>query len=154
MAIADSPFDRAPEHDRPALSFAGLRKERILASPRFIDGRFRNTARVGAGIKGNPLPIIGEYFFGNEGRVPAAALPVENPVVTWTRAPETGLRATWLGHSTVLLELDGYRVLTDPVFGERASPFSFMGPKRFHPTPVSIAELPPLDAVLVSHDHY
>jgi L-ascorbate metabolism protein UlaG (beta-lactamase superfamily) len=54
----------------------------------------------------------------------------------------------------VLLELGGVRVLTDPVFGERASPVTFAGPKRFHPTPVSIAQLPPLDAVLVSHDHY
>ena len=57
-------------------------------------------------------------------------------------------------HSTVLLELDGFRVLTDPVFGERASPLSFAGPRRFHPVPASLDELPPLDAVLLSHDHY
>jgi L-ascorbate metabolism protein UlaG (beta-lactamase superfamily) len=61
---------------------------------------------------------------------------------------------TWLGHSTVLLELDGRRVLTDPVFGLRASPSSLIGPKRFHPVPASLGELPPLDAVLLSHDHY
>ena len=67
---------------------------------------------------------------------------------------DTGLRVTWLGHSTVLLELDGRRVLTDPVFGDRASPVSFAGPKRFHPVPASIDELPPLDAVVLSHDHY
>jgi L-ascorbate metabolism protein UlaG (beta-lactamase superfamily) len=54
----------------------------------------------------------------------------------------------------VLLEIDGARVLTDPVWGERASPVSFAGPKRFQPVPVSIAQLPPLDAVIVSHDHY
>jgi len=61
---------------------------------------------------------------------------------------------TWLGHSTTLLEIDGLRVLTDPVWGERVSPVSFAGPRRFHPTPVSIENLPPLDAVLVSHDHF
>jgi L-ascorbate metabolism protein UlaG (beta-lactamase superfamily) len=72
----------------------------------------------------------------------------------WTRPPETGLRATWLGHSTVLLEIDGRRILTDPVWGERASPVTFAGPKRFQPVPVPITELPPLDAVVVSHDHF
>jgi L-ascorbate metabolism protein UlaG (beta-lactamase superfamily) len=61
---------------------------------------------------------------------------------------------TWLGHSTLLLEMDGRRVLTDPVFGDRASPVSFAGGKRFHPVPARIAELPKLDAVLLSHDHY
>jgi L-ascorbate metabolism protein UlaG (beta-lactamase superfamily) len=54
----------------------------------------------------------------------------------------------------VLIEIDGHRVLTDPVFGQRASPFSFAGPKRFHPVPARLAELPPLDAVVLSHDHY
>ncbi len=56
--------------------------------------------------------------------------------------------------STVLLEIDGWRVLTDPVWGPRASPSRFIGPKRFQPIPVAIRELPPLDAVIVSHDHY
>jgi L-ascorbate metabolism protein UlaG (beta-lactamase superfamily) len=61
---------------------------------------------------------------------------------------------TWLGHSTVLLELDGKRVLTDPVFGDRASPLSFIGPRRFHPVPAELDELPALDAVVLSHDHF
>jgi glutathione peroxidase len=54
----------------------------------------------------------------------------------------------------MLLEIDGVRILTDPVFGLRASPVSFAGPKRFHPPPVTIEQLPALDAVLLSHDHY
>jgi L-ascorbate metabolism protein UlaG (beta-lactamase superfamily) len=135
-------------------SESGERRERILASPRFHDGRFRNTAPVGPRIKGNPFLVLGEYFFGREGRTPPAALPMDRPLATWATRPETGLRATWLGHSSVLLEIGGYRVLTDPVFAERASPLSFAGPRRFHPVPVSVSELPPLDAVLVSHDHY
>ena len=81
------------------------------------------------------------------------------PIVTLTRAdfaqpPASGLRATWLGHSTVLVEIDGARILTDPVWARRASPSSLVGPKRFHPPPLPIEELPPLDAILASHDHY
>jgi L-ascorbate metabolism protein UlaG (beta-lactamase superfamily) len=95
-----------------------------------------------------------EYFFGGQRRTPPAPLPSMNPLAEWARAPQTGLRATWLGHSTVLVEVDGLRVLTDPVWGERASPFSFAGPKRFQPVPVPISALPPLDAIVISHDHY
>jgi L-ascorbate metabolism protein UlaG (beta-lactamase superfamily) len=64
------------------------------------------------------------------------------------------LRATWLGHSTVLIEIDGLRVLTDPVWGPRASPSRFAGPKRFQPVPVRLRAMPPLDLAVVSHDHY
>lgn len=135
-------------------AYTGRRLERVRASKQFEDGAFRNTAPVGVGIKGNPLPLLGEYFFGKSVREPPAPLPVCDPLPRWNSAPETGFRATWLGHSTVLLELDGARVLTDPVFGERASPVGFAGPRRFHPTPVALDALPPLDAVLLSHNHY
>ncbi|MET0270680.1 MAG: MBL fold metallo-hydrolase, partial [Sphingomonas sp.] len=94
-----------------------------------------------------------DFLCGGERRVPAGPLPSVNPLETWRRGAQSGLRATWLGHSTVLLEIDGWRVLTDPVWGPRASPSRFIGPKRFQPVPVALSELPPLDAVLVSHDH-
>ena len=68
-------------------------------------------------------------------RVPSAPLPSVNPLDSWLRRPDSGLRATWLGHSTVLIEIDGWRVLTDPVWGPRASPSRFLGPKRFQPVP-------------------
>jgi L-ascorbate metabolism protein UlaG (beta-lactamase superfamily) len=70
------------------------------------------------------------------------------------RPPANGVRVTWLGHSTMLVEIDGFRILTDPVWGERASPFGYMGPKRFHVPPLPLEELPHLDAVVISHDHY
>lgn len=127
------------------------------ASPQYaVDERaFRNPTGIGPGIQGSSLPIIGEYFFGgSRERSPKGALPIEHPHETWLKAPDTGFRTTWLGHSTVLVELDGHRVLTDPVFGERASPFGFAGPRRFHPAPVTVAELPRLDAVVLSHNHY
>lgn len=59
-----------------------------------------------------------------------------------------------LGHSTLLLKLGGKFWLTDPVFAERASPVQWTGPKRFHPPPISLADLPPIEAVILSHNHY
>ncbi|HXQ23772.1 MAG TPA: MBL fold metallo-hydrolase [Candidatus Acidoferrales bacterium] len=61
---------------------------------------------------------------------------------------------TWIGHSTILVRMDGVTFLTDPIFSERASPVSFAGPKRLVPPGVPLAELPPIDFVLLSHDHY
>jgi L-ascorbate metabolism protein UlaG (beta-lactamase superfamily) len=133
---------------------AGLRRERSLASPQYADGVFRNPTGVMPGLQGSPWPLLGEYFFGDAQRSPPGPLPLERPQERWQQRPDTGFRVTWLGHSTVLLELDGRRLLTDPVFGERASPLGFAGPRRFHPVPAPLDELPPLDAVLLSHDHY
>jgi L-ascorbate metabolism protein UlaG (beta-lactamase superfamily) len=131
------------------------RTERMHASPRF-DGRvFRNTNGAHSGLKpGTAMPTVKEYLCGGERRVPGAPMPLHDPRATWKHGPQSGLRVTWLGHSTVLFEIDGARILTDPVWTQRASPVPFAGPKRFHAPPVSIAALPELDAVLISHDHY
>ncbi len=133
----------------------GLRQERMVASPRYAGQRFRNTARARPRLTpGTALPMAGELFFGGGHRAPVAPLPTMSPLDRWTTPVDTGLRVTWLGHSTVLVEIDGLRVLTDPVWGNRASPTRLAGPKRFQPVPVTIAALPPLDAVIISHDHY
>jgi L-ascorbate metabolism protein UlaG (beta-lactamase superfamily) len=133
----------------------GVRLERMRSSPRFSNGVFQNTQPVAQGLKkGAAAPTISEFLCGGQRRVPPGPLPSVDPLPTCSRPPETALRATWLGHSTVLLEMNGVRVLTDPVWGERASPVHFAGPKRFQPVPVSIEALPALDAVVVSHDHY
>lgn len=132
----------------------GLRRERSLASPQFHDGVFRNTPSPTSVFKSPPLSVMGEFFFKRNNRVPKVTLPLERPHDVWTRPVDSGLRVTWLGHSTVLLEIDGHRILTDPVFGKRASPLGFAGPKRFHPVPASLEELPPLDLILLSHDHF
>lgn len=134
---------------------SGLRLERMKSSPRYADGTFHNAAPVSPGLKkGSVAPTISEFLCGGQRRTAPGPLPSTSPLPHWSRPPETGLRATWLGHSTVLLEIDGFRVLTDPVWGERASPVTFAGPKRFQPVPATIAALPPLDAVVVSHDHF
>jgi L-ascorbate metabolism protein UlaG (beta-lactamase superfamily) len=93
-------------------------------------------------------------LWGDRARRPARPLPTMDPRGRWIHGPETGLRLTWLGHSTVLVEIDGLRVLTDPVWSARISPLSFAGPKRFQPVPVGIDDLPAIDVVLISHDHY
>src|SRR5689334_8467119 len=133
----------------------GERLERVRASKQWHDGVFKNTNPTkGPGLKGNQWAVMGEYFHGGQQRSPPAPLPSSSPLASWAKKPDSGLRLTWLGHSTVLIEIDGVRVLQDPVWGQRASPMKLVGPKRFQPVPVSIEELPPLDAVIVSHDHY
>ena len=131
-----------------------IRRERIAASAHWDGQRFRNTHPAQRGEPRTPMPSLADFLCGGERRVPQAPLPSVNPLDAWRSSPQSGLRATWLGHSTVLLEIDGWRVLTDPVWGPRASPSRFVGPKRFQPVPVAMSDLPPLDAVLISHDHY
>lgn len=65
-----------------------------------------------------------------------------------------GLRITWINHATVLIQVDGANILTDPVFSERVSPVSWFGPRRYHPPGVAFDHLPPIDVVLISHAHY
>ncbi|HEX6589794.1 MAG TPA: MBL fold metallo-hydrolase [Longimicrobiales bacterium] len=86
---------------------------------------------------------------GAAGRVPTATPSFDSP-----RATPDALTATWIGQSSWLLQIGGLNVLTDPVFSRRASPFSWAGPSRLHPPGIALDALPPIDVVLVSHDHY
>ncbi len=134
----------------------GARLERIRASPRWAGDQFRNVHPIAAGLRdpNAATPTIGEFLCGGERRVPRGPLPSMSPLDAWAKSPASGLRATWLGHSTLLIEIDGHRVLIDPVWGPRASPSPFVGPKRFQPVPVPLRAMPPVDLVIVSHDHY
>lgn len=135
---------------------AGLRLERMKASPLWAGEGFRNVHPVLPGLRdaSGPRPSLKDLLCAEGRRVPPGPLPSMDPTGAWRRPVQTGLRATWLGHSTVLIEIDGLRVLTDPVWGTRASPSRLAGPKRFQPVPAPLRGLPPLDLVLVSHDHY
>jgi L-ascorbate metabolism protein UlaG (beta-lactamase superfamily) len=134
----------------------GARLERMKASPRWAGDRFRNMYPIPPGLRdpNASMPSLSDFLCGGERRVPRGPLPSINPREAWRKTPSSGLRATWLGHSTVLIEIDGLRVLTDPVWGPRASPSRLAGPKRFQPVPISLREMPPVDLVIVSHDHY
>jgi len=129
----------------------------MKASPRWAGDGFRNLHPILPGLReaNVPMPTLTEFMYGGERRRwPARPLPSVNPLERWQRMPETGLRVTWLGHSTMLIEIDGTRVLTDPVWGPRASPFALAGPKRFQPVPVALNAMPSVDLVVISHDHY
>jgi L-ascorbate metabolism protein UlaG (beta-lactamase superfamily) len=134
----------------------GARLERMRASPLWSGESFRNRHPIAPGLRdpAAPRPTLSEFLCGSPRRVPPGPLRALDPLETWARPAGTGLRATWLGHSTVLIEIDGLRVLTDPVWGPRASPSRLAGPKRFQPVPVALRALPPIDLVLLSHDHY
>jgi len=134
----------------------GARLERMRASPMWMGEGFRNIHPKLADLRDpdTPMPSLRDFLCGGERRVPAAPLPAIDPLEPWKTQPGSGLRATWLGHSTVLIEIGGLRVLTDPVWGPRASPSRLAGPRRFQPVPVPLRSLPPIDVVIVSHDHY
>ncbi len=128
----------------------------MKASPLWAGDRFQNVHPVLPNLRDPtvPMPSIKDFMCGGERRVPRGPLPSTNPLDVWAKQPQSGLRVTWLGHSTLLIEIDGVRILTDPVWGPRASPSALVGPKRFQAVPISLREMPPVDVVIVSHDHY
>ncbi len=85
---------------------------------------------------------------------PAAPITGVSPDVDFLRANTRGTSVTWIGHATVLLQLDGLNILTDPHWGDRASPVNFAGPRRHQPPGVPFEQLPPIHAVLISHNHF
>jgi hypothetical protein len=128
---------------------------RMRRSPRFVEDHFENAEPTTLAADGTILDTTSQFFFGDEMRVPECELPLFRGGAERLRtAPASGLRITWLGHSTTLVEIDGARVLTDPMWSERSSPSTWVGPTRFHAPPIALADLPRIDAVVVSHDHY
>lgn len=117
--------------------------------------KFQNPVPTSVGGLGIAFKVLPLYLTNREERVPKEPLgPFRTDAAVYRTPPRSGLRVTWMGHSSMLLEIDGVRVLLDPVWDERASPFSWMGPKRFFPAPLPLEELPALDVILISHDHY
>jgi L-ascorbate metabolism protein UlaG (beta-lactamase superfamily) len=127
---------------------------RMRASPHFKDGQFVNDDPTTL-MKVSSWESGKRWLGGDEMRVPTCPLPIAGDAAARVAAPpSSGLRITWLGHSTTLVEIDGARILTDPNWSERSSPSRWVGPVRFHPPPIAIADLPPIDGVVVSHEHF
>ena len=142
-------------HVGPALGAApeGERLARAERSPHYRDGRFRNalpTLEDGAS-----LATAWEFLTGgSDVREPRSPIEAVARTAGDFAGPVPPLRVTWLGHSTLFLEVDGARVLVDPVWGKHAAPSPLLGVGRFYPPPLALEDVPDLDAVVVSHDHY
>lgn len=99
--------------------------------------------------------IVPRFFTGAAARSPQLPLgPFLTDSRIYTTDSASGLRVTWFGHSSSLVEIDGARVLIDPVWDERAAPTQWAGPKRFFAPTLKLDDLPAIDAVILSHDHY
>jgi L-ascorbate metabolism protein UlaG (beta-lactamase superfamily) len=130
----------------------GARLARIEASPQWRDGRFRNPQAMWTAVGWREFA---RSLHPGADEAPSRPVPVmRDAAAQYAHAPRSGLRATWFGHSSTLVEIDGIRVLTDPLWSRRVSPVTWAGPKPWFAPPLALSALPPIDAVLISHDHY
>jgi L-ascorbate metabolism protein UlaG (beta-lactamase superfamily) len=133
----------------------GERATRVHASPQWRDGAFQNPQPMWIDTWGSMTAIFSSSDFVAPAGVPPDVVDVvRTDPKLFATPPASGLRVTWLGHSTQLIEIDGARVLTDPIFGERASPYTWVGPRRWYPPPLPLDDVPAVDVVLLSHDHH
>src|SRR5271154_2220666 len=117
--------------------------------------KFLNPVPTTIGGVSTLFKVLPRFLRSKEEKSPRRPLgPFRTDVGLFDTAPEGGLRVTWMGHSSLLVEIDGVKVLVGPVWDERASPSRWAGPKRFFAAPVRLEELPAADVVLVSHNHY
>jgi L-ascorbate metabolism protein UlaG (beta-lactamase superfamily) len=116
---------------------------------------FLNPVPTAVMKKGAGARLIRQLFQLHPGRNPLHPPgPFYADPALFNHIPSNTVRITWLGHSSLILEIDGKRLLIDPLWYNRVSPFTLIGPKRFFANPIAIDDLPPIDALLLSHDHY
>ncbi|MGS2618159.1 MBL fold metallo-hydrolase [Micromonospora sp. LZ34] len=132
----------------------GTRAQRAARSPQFRDGTFHNRASTRTMVADPGRNLLWELVFGKQQRRPRSAVPLLRPASTPGTDSERELNVVWYGHASALIEIEGRRVLLDPVWSERCSPSALVGPRRLHEPPVRLDELPRVDAILISHDHY
>lgn len=134
---------------------SGKRLERIIESSNYSDGSFQNIAPTQMLAEGTTYPKMIKEFFFEKGidRAPQAPIPsVKTDLISMTRDEPA---IVWFGHSSYLLVVEGKRILVDPVFSERASPWQFVGTKGFEFTnSYSIDDFPEIDLLILTHDHY
>jgi L-ascorbate metabolism protein UlaG (beta-lactamase superfamily) len=117
--------------------------------------RFLNPVPTGIGGLSVMLKAGPQIIFNSASRSPQRPIgPFITDPTIYASGAASGLRVTWFGHSSSLIEMDGVRILVDPVWDPRAAPTTWAGPKRFFPPTIALESLPALDAVIISHDHY
>lgn len=127
----------------------------LLQNAKKRGNKFLNPIPTQVGGLALALKILPRFLANRKQRSPLSPLgPFSTDPHTYEDMPVGGLRVTWFGHSSMLLEIDGFRVLIDPVWEQRASPFDWTGPKRFFDPTLPLQDLPNLDVVLISHDHF
>jgi L-ascorbate metabolism protein UlaG (beta-lactamase superfamily) len=145
--IVTLPFESAPRADH--------RTGMLLQPAKRDRGFYLNPVPTKVGGLSTIFKVGPRFFLGAKARSPREPLgPFHTDAAIYATKPRSGLRITWMGHATSIVEIDGIRILIDPVWDERASPTSWSGPKRFFPAPLELSDLPAIDAVIVSHDHY
>jgi len=123
-------------------------------SGHFDGARFFNPGeQPRPGMRANPAIFFGRMAAAKDRAVWPGHVPV-TPTKPPARVEGSAMKVTWIGHATVLIQTQGLNILTDPVWAERASPFSFVGPKRVRQPGVRFEDLPKIDLVVVSHNHY
>jgi L-ascorbate metabolism protein UlaG (beta-lactamase superfamily) len=133
------------------------RRKRMQAAPNYRDGKFFNVDEIEMSMSpGRIVQLIRDSNKKGVEREPKAPLPaLAFDRARWEAAGAAKTAFCWFGHSSFMLKIDGLTFLFDPVFGQRASMFSFMGPRHFdyanHPR---VADLPEIDVLILTHDHY
>ncbi|HEY3988767.1 MAG TPA: MBL fold metallo-hydrolase [Acidobacteriaceae bacterium] len=117
--------------------------------------RYLNPVPTKVGGLSTIFKVGPRFFFGGAARSPRHPLgPFHTDPRVYATSPASGLRITWFGHSSTLIEIDGINILIDPVWEDRAAPTQWFGPKRFFPPTLALEDLPRVDFILISHDHY
>ena len=130
-----------------------IKEQKVEESPQWVGDSFQNLEPVPSPEWGPSVGMIWDYFFNKpEGYIPKTTLPMELfDVSRWEGSPN--LQIVWLGHTTVLIQLDEKVILTDPIFSQRAGSFGWMSPRRYSKTISSTNLLPEIDVVLITHNH-
>lgn len=129
---------------------------RYEKSTHFIDGKFQNSSNTVITMSfGEMMSSLVDYFKGVPNSAPDSNLSVQSVDPEAWKNNDTINRLIWFGHSAFLLNLDGKNILIDPMLGDVPAPHPWLGGKRYsEELPIEIEELPRIDAVLISHDHY
>jgi L-ascorbate metabolism protein UlaG (beta-lactamase superfamily) len=124
------------------------KRSKLIKSPQYHEDHFENNpTKLGYSL----WPIL-QDFFGGQQRLPPRPLPILVP--QWGGSPSQTLKVYWLGHATVLIELEGKRMITDPILSQHSFPFHMLAPKRYSRSPIKPNRLPKIDFAVISHDHF